>query len=236
MLLPRRLRPDERIIQVGAEGFDAALRDPAVRAIAVAGSHRMLDDLDVEAVRRDPKPILGTGATTFVHMELWGRCGLVGFHGETADLSDTRPVLVRRDGEGVRVSGRASGTLVGGCLAAVRVMVGAGLPELDGAILLLTGERTQGLGQVDRQLTHLRRAGVLSRVRAVAVGNFAGFDGLVDRDWTLRDVLEDQLGGLGIPVLGGLPVGPGASTAVPIGVEATLDADEGTLIVSAGVQ
>jgi len=235
MLLPRRLRPDEHVTRVSAEGLNAALRDPAVRAIAVAGSHRSLDDLDVAAARQDPKPIVGTGATTFVHLELWAKCGLVGIHGETADLTGVDPVVLDSDGSGVRVPGRASGTLLGGSLGAVRAMVGAGLPDLDGAILLVTGERTQGLGQVDRQITHLRRAGVFSRVRAVAVGNFAGFDGLVDRGWTLADVFEDQFGGLGVPVLAGLPAGP-AGTAVPIGTNAVLDADRGTLTVDAGVR
>jgi muramoyltetrapeptide carboxypeptidase len=234
MLLPRRLRPDERITTIPADGFNAALRDPAIRAIAVAGSHRMLDDLDRSAARADPKPVLGTGATTFLHLELWRTCGLVGFHGDAADLSDARPVTVRGDGGGVRVPGRAAGFLMGGCLAALRAMVGAGLPDLDGAILLLTGERAPGLGQVDRQLTHLRRAGVLERIRGVAIGRFTGFDGYVDRGWRLTDVLEDRLGDLGVPVLGGLPVGPGG-IAVPIGPSAELDADAGTLVVAAGV-
>ena len=215
------------------EDLNSALRDPAVRAIAVTGSHRMLDDLDLAAVRADPKPIIGTGGTTFVHLELWRTCGLAGWHGDTADLSDTGPVVVR--GDDVMVPGTAAGTLLGGSLGALRAMVGVGLPDLDGAILLLTGERTQGLGQVDRQLTHLLRAGVLAGVRGVAVGRFAGFDGYADRGWTLRDVLFDRLGGLGVPVLGGLPVGPG-ERAVPIGARANLDADAGVLTVAAGVR
>jgi muramoyltetrapeptide carboxypeptidase len=45
-------------------------------------------------------------------------------------------------------------------------------------------------------------------------------------------VLEDRLGRLGIPVLYGLPLGHGASLAtVPLGVEATVDADALTLTI-----
>ena len=229
-------RPGDRIARVSADGFNDAMRDPAVRAIDLAsdGSHRMLGALDVAAARADPKLVFGTGGTTFVHLELWRECGLAGMHG-TAGLTDAEPVVVCGDSAELRVPGRASGTLMGGCLAALRAMTGAGLPSLHGTILLLTGERTQGLGQVDRQLTHLRRAGVLGGVRAVAVGRFAGFDGLVDRDWTLLDVLRDRLTDLGVPVLGGLPLGPG-SPAVPIGTMAELDADAGTLTVAAGVR
>lgn len=237
MLLPRRLAPGETVTTVEPEGFNAALRDPAVRAIAVRGGHRMVDGLDVGAARADPKPVLGTGGTTFVHLVLWQAAGLAGIHGDEADLTDDRPVRVRAEPDGpVRVGGRAAGPLLGGSLGALRALVGTGLlPGLDGAILLLTGERTQGLGQVDRQLTHLIRAGVLGRVRGVAVGRFAGFGKVVDRDWTVGDVLADRLGGLGVPVLSGLPVGPGGA-AVPIGVPAELDADAGELVVAAGVR
>jgi muramoyltetrapeptide carboxypeptidase len=64
----------------------------------------------------------------------------------------------------------------------------------------------------------------------VAVGNFAGFDGFVDREWSLADVLDDHLTRLRIPVVTGLPIGPGGSS-VPVGVPAVLDADAGTLTV-----
>jgi muramoyltetrapeptide carboxypeptidase len=205
--------------------LNEALRDPATRVVALDGDHRMLDGLDLAAVRADPKPIVGTGATTFVHLELWRECGLVGYHGE----GEIRPGPLRLMGQ-TQVPGRAEGVLLGGSLGPLRAMVGAGLPSLDGAILLLTGERTQGLGQVDRQLTHLIRAGVLSGVRGVAVGRFAGFDDLVDRDWSLADVLTDRLGALGVPVLNGLPIGPG-EPPVPIGAPAILDATERVLAV-----
>jgi muramoyltetrapeptide carboxypeptidase len=129
-----------------------------------------------------------------------------------------------------RVPGRAHGVLLGGSLGAPRAMLGAGLPRLDGAILLLTGERTQGLGQVDRQLTHLIRAGALHGVRGIAIGHFTGFDGLVDRDWNLDDVLTDHLHTLGVPVLANLPIGPGR-LPVPIGVPAAIDTTEAVLTV-----
>jgi muramoyltetrapeptide carboxypeptidase len=194
--------------------------------ITVERGHRALDGLDLAAVRADPQPIVGVGAATFVHLELWRECGLVGYHGE----GEVPAGALRLSGV-TEVPGRAEGVLLGGSLGPLRAMVGAGLPPLDGAILLLTGERTQGLGQVDRQLTHLIRAGVLRGVRGVAVGHFAGFDGLVDRGWALADVLADRLHPLGVPVVGGLPIGPG-HTPVPVGVQAVLDGADGTLAIA----
>jgi muramoyltetrapeptide carboxypeptidase len=216
----------DQIVRVEPHDLNAALRDRSVRAIAVSADHTVLDDLDVAAARADPKPIIGTGGTTFVHLELLRRCGVVGFHGAPTAAAAGPIVGADRD---LRVPGRAEGPLRGGSLAVIRAMIGAGLPDLDGAILLLTGERNQGLGQVDRQLNHLRRAGILDRVCGVVVGVFTGFEGLVDREWTLRDVLADHLAALSVPVLAGLPIGPG-HPPVPIGADATLDAHEGTLI------
>jgi len=210
---------------MNAVQLNEALRDPTLQAIALDGDHRTLEGLDLDAVRANPKPIVGTGGTTFVHMELWRECGLVGYHG----AGEIRPGRLQLTGE-TAVPGRAEGVLLGGSLGPLRAMVGAGLPSFDGAILLLTGERTQGLGQVDRQLTHLIRAGALNGVRGVAVGHFAGFDGVVDRGWSLDDVLTDHLNTLDVPVLGNLPIGPGRPP-VPIGVHAILDATEAVLSV-----
>jgi len=128
-------------------------------------------------------------------------------------MTGERSVLRRDDGTDtatLSTGGRATGVLLGGSLMAVATSVGAGLPSLDGAILLLETERPPGLGLgfVDRQLTQLRRSGALHGLRAVALGRFPGYEGYADRGWTLHDVLADRLGDLGVPVLGGLEARP----------------------------
>ncbi len=80
------------------------------------------------------------------------------------------------------------------------------MPDLRGAILLLE-EVGEPPYKVDRMLVHLRRAGALEGLVGVAVGQFTDCaDG-----WgtSIVDVLTEQLGVLGVPVLGGLPVGHG---------------------------
>jgi muramoyltetrapeptide carboxypeptidase len=84
-------------------------------------------------------------------------------------------------------------------------------------------------------LTHLRRAGVLHGLAGVALGQFTDCaDG-----WpvTLVEVLGERLGDLGVPILGGLPIGHGQDQlSVPVGVPATLDTGAGTLTVEAAVR
>ncbi|MEJ3746368.1 hypothetical protein WEI85_24140 [Actinomycetes bacterium KLBMP 9797] len=60
--------------------------------------------------------------------------------------------------------------------------------------------------------------------------NLRAFDGLVDREWSLDDVLTDHLNTLNVPVLGTLPIGPGRPP-VPIGVPAVLNATDAVLSV-----
>ncbi len=237
--------------------LNEAFRDPAVRAIITtrggAGAYRIADDLDFDAIRADPKPLLGFSDITFLHLAMLKRSGVGGIHGSLVGptaiesarrlLMTTDPIMLRRRPEAVsaaiEVPGQASGRLVGGNLAAIATSVGVRLPSLDGAVLFLEDQRLVGLGTVDRQLTQLMRSGALEGVAAVALGSFEGFRGYVDRGWTVVDVLTDRLGTLGVPVLGGIfaghdlttPDGDHDQSCVPLGSIATLDTAAGTLSV-----
>lgn len=237
--------------------LDDAFRDPGVRAILTtrggAGAYRIADDLDLDAVRADPKPLVGFSDITNLHLAVWEAARLTSVHGCLAGaravasvrqlLMEPRPLVVSREPDAysaaVELPGRATGPLIGGNLREVAGAIGAGLPDLRGAIVFLEDFRQIGLGQVDRQLTHLRRAGALDGIAGVALGLFTGFDDYVDRGWDLLDVLRDRLGDLGVPVLGGLPAGHGGvgadggpdQVALTLGAEATLDTEAGTLTV-----
>jgi len=97
---------------------------------------------------------------------------------------------------------------------------------------MIEANRAAGLGMVDRALTQLRLAGALDGITGVAVGSFDEFTGYTDRGWTVLDTLHDLLDDLGVPILGGLPLGHvDDPVPVPLGVPAVLDADRGTLVI-----
>jgi muramoyltetrapeptide carboxypeptidase len=242
--------------------LDGALADPAVRGVICTrggyGVQRLLDNLDLAAVHADPKLVVGFSDITALQLALWRGARLATVHGpgaawldqrtgpESAEslrraLMTTEPVVVKarpdEETSGVRLAGAGpvTGTLLGGNLCLLAASVGThDLPDLDGAILLLE-EVDEPPYKIDRMLTQLRRAGVLRGVAGIAVGQFTDCaDG-----WavSVADVLAERLGDLGVPVLGGLPVGHGADQlTVPVGVPATLDVDAGTLTVEPAVR
>ncbi|MBO0885012.1 MAG: LD-carboxypeptidase, partial [Mycobacterium sp.] len=202
--------------------LNAAYRDAGVRAVITtrggAGAYRLLDRIDYAALRADPKPLVGFSDITYLHLAIWAQCRVPGIHGCLAGdqairttrqlLTTAEPVVLQRNSRlmsvAVETAGRARGFVMGGWLSALADMVGAGFPDLAGAIVLLETQRTIGLGQVDRQLTQLIRSGALDNIHAIALGRFPGFEDYTDRGWTLIDVLRDRLTPLGVPILGGL--------------------------------
>lgn len=239
----------------------AALADPAVRGVVCArggyGAQRIVDTLDLGVLSRDPKLVIGFSDITALHLALWRGARLASVHGpvltqltgafpagslaslRSVIMSDRRVVLTRdpqAETGPVTVPGPAvTGTLLGGNLCLLTASLGTpDFPSLDGAILMIE-EVDEPPYKVDRMLTQLRRSGVLRGVAGIAVGQFTG---CVD-EWPMSvvDVLVDRLGDLGVPVLGGLPVGHGqAALSVPVGVPATLDVAAGTLTASAAVR
>lgn len=235
--------------------FNAALADPQIRGIFCNrggyGAQRIVQQLDFDAVRRDPKLVVGFSDITAIHGALWAHARLATIHGPVASQLErggsfvsglrhvsmsTESVLVSADPAEptfeVRIGGIAHGLLLGGNLSLLSSSIGtAYMPDLKDAILLIedVGEAAY---RVDRMLTHLLNSGALAGLAGVAIGQFSehkGANGVV----TPSKVLLERLGTLGVPVLGGLSIGhDNTNYAVPFGVQATLDADAGTLLVS----
>jgi muramoyltetrapeptide carboxypeptidase len=224
------------------------------------GSAEVVPLLDFEAIGQSPKFFVGFSDITALHAALLRFTGLVTFYGPSLTSLAVRPVpsltgerLLRvlagettgpvpqdPDGSQVRAiaGGRATGRLVGGCLS--DVMHTFGTPwelDLEGAIFFFeeVGASPQ---RIDRHLLHFQQAGKLRNVAGVVIGELAGcgWDEYAGPDWprarTLDEVLEERLGALGVPVLYGFPVGHGTTIAtLPLGVDATLDADSLALTI-----
>jgi muramoyltetrapeptide carboxypeptidase len=241
--------------------INQALRDPGVRAIFSTtggkGAYRIAHGLDFAAARRDPKPLIGYSDITILHLALWRQCRLAGFHGphvgwdreyygdDAANrlrraLMEPEPITIRQNPNEITakvvVEGATSGILMGGNLAIIGRSVGWACPSFAGAILLIEAVDTF-IGQIDGTLTQLRRSGCLEGLMGVAVGQFIRSAEPKPGKWSVIDVLCDQLSELGVPILGGLPIGHGPHPlTVPLGTRATLDTMAGTLTIEPGVR
>jgi muramoyltetrapeptide carboxypeptidase len=233
--------------------LNGALRDPGIRAVIASrggcGALRLVRGVDRQALERDPKPLVGYSDITALH-QVWRRSRVVAVHGAVvgahrdvvrAQLLEGAPTVVHTDPTtitaGLTTSGAARGDLVGGNLEMLARSVGVVDVSWEGCILLLEANRAAGLGMVDRALTQLRLSGALDYVSAIAVGSFDEFAGYRDRGWTIRETLRDLLDDLGVPILGGLPIGHVENPVpVPLGVPAELDADAGRLTVAPAVR
>jgi muramoyltetrapeptide carboxypeptidase len=236
---------------------------PEVRAIVCArggyGSNYLLPLLDLDAIRRHPKILVGysdiTSLLTWIHDET----GLVTFHGPmvTKDFAHQDGVAldawfsaVEGRGElGVNAqsstlrtlaAGNAGGVLYGGCLSIVAASLGTPYEiETGGTILFLEDIATKPY-QVDRMLMQMKYAGAFDGVQGVIFGEMLDCVQPGGQNYTLDEVILRVLGDLKIPVACGFSSGhvQRQNITLPIGVRATLQAsaDSATLnILESGV-
>lgn len=130
------------------------------------------------------------------------------------------------------VGGQAQGRLLGGNLTLLAHLAGTPyFPNLTDAILFLEdiGEQVY---RIDRMLTQLRLTGALTGVAGVVFGKFTDCRPTYSsgRSLTLEEVLGEWSQAIGAPALRGLMIGHVPDmTVLPLGCQAELDADAGTL-------
>jgi muramoyltetrapeptide carboxypeptidase len=223
------------------------------------GAAELLPLLDFDVIADNPKPFLGYSDITALHVAIRQQTGLATFYGPNLmSMGDVeRPdwdkeLLVRtlsgdgageipRDPEDPYVRAIVGGTerapLVGGCLWLLQHSIGTPW-EFDATGCILFFEDVNAPPYVvDGLLLHLHQARKLEGVAGLLVGEMDRCDWREDRPETprtrsLEDVLEERLEPLGVPVLYRLPLGHGKHLAtLPLGVQATLDADRGRVTI-----
>jgi muramoyltetrapeptide carboxypeptidase len=199
-----------------AREFNALLRDPEVRAIIAHDGGQTalgyLDLIDVEAIAADPKPILGHSDISLLHLVLYARTGLVGFHTDLATpglgghwqsapaarraeleklystlLTGTEPIGALPAGPSWECwrAGRTEGRLIGGVLN--RIVLAQATPyalplERFDGAVLFWEETGGHASHVWSYLQVLRHCGILDRIAGMVVGIPYAIDGLASPD------------------------------------------------------
>jgi len=124
-------------------------------------------------------------------------------------------------------SGVATGRLVGGNLAVLCGVMGTPFEiETTGRILFIE-DVSERLYRIDRYLSQLTLAGKLASVAGVLVGSFSYDEGdTVEKHSDVSALLDEYLGGLGVPVLAAFPAGHERfNLTLSMGAQVKLDAD-----------
>lgn len=220
--------------------------DPTIDAIwCAAGGNRtlhLLDGLDFELIRQNPKPLIGFSDITALLSAITQKTGLVTFHGPVVALSDmmfphvldnaldvlygqvmTYPLV----GAEILTPGTATGQLMGGNLCLLTNLLGTEFaPDFRGKIVFVE-DQTEPIRNLDRMLLKLRRSGKLDGAAAILFGDFTEMTDTeaVPFGLTVRELVLEHVEGLNIPIVMNAPFGHGAVLPTfPLGVQAKLTA------------
>lgn len=243
-----------------AGDLNAMFADTEVNAVVCvrggSGAARLLPMLDYDAIRANPKVLLGYSDITALLNAVLAQTGLVTFHGPVGASSwnrfnvdqfrrvffdrelmryrnvvDAGDELVPRKNRTLAITGgRARGELVGGNLAVLTAIAGSPyLPDFTGKILFLE-DVSEAPYRVDRMLTTLRLMGALDRIAGFIFGECTDCDpGDGYGSLTLDQIFDDHIKPLGIPAYRGAMIGHiREQFIVPVGGRVEMDADAGT--------
>ena len=235
---------------VRAGDFFQFYADPAIQVIwcARGGSSalRLWPLLDWSALAAlPPKMVIGYSDTTSLLIPLNQIVDTVAMHGPLVfELGKLSPeqldwqmgLLQNREPTG-EAPGRASemlspglaeGPLCGGCLSLVTATLGTPYQIQPRGKLLLLEDIDEAPHRVERMLAHLASTGVLTEAAGFIIGEATNADD--SRTLPMRQIWAEALEPFGKPAVLGFPFGHVAQNyALPLGINARLNADLGTL-------
>ncbi len=237
-----------------ARELNEAFESPAIDAIICArggwGCLRYLDQLDYDTIARNPKLLVGYSDITFLQLAVWKKCKMPSISGPMVavemgrgiepftekyfwDLIHTRKAFsinLAQNEVHIRKPGRASGTLLGGCLSMMAHLLGTPYsPDYQDAILFIedVGEAPY---KIDRYLAQLKQAGIFKQASAIILGQFLDCDAQSGAGFDIPELIAQYFDDLACPVLENFPYGHGMKKiSMPIGADTVLDTEKGIL-------
>ncbi len=244
---------------IRARDINRMFEDKAIRGIFCIrggyGATRILDKLDYDMIKKNPKVFVGYSDITAIHIALNQICDMVTFHGPMPS-TDMMPefnsfskdsflrVVTNKKTLGLMnnpkdeeikslTGGCASGAIVGGNLSLVAASLGTRYEIDTKGKLLFLEDIDEEPYRVDRMLTQLRLAGKLKECKGIILGDFNNCTPKsYNPSLTLMEVFQDIIVPSGKPTIYNFKAGHCMPMiTIPFGVKAVLDADECSLTV-----
>jgi muramoyltetrapeptide carboxypeptidase len=218
-----------------ANDFQQMLDDPKIKAIMCArggyGAVRIIDKLDWEKFKTNPKWIIGFSDITVFHAHINRNLGIASLHSkmcnsfpdnwnlaEPIQIETIESIRKALSGERMKYSvepnlqnkqGTAEGALVGGNLKMLETLTGTKSDLITAGKILFVEDTNEYMYNIDRMFWHLKRTGKLSHLKGLIVG---GFKIKTDEDAddfgkTLQDVVLEKVKAYKYPVCFDFPVG-----------------------------
>jgi len=247
-----------------AHDFNRMINDPNIKAIWAGaggfGAQSIVEHIDFEALKRNPKIIIGFSDTTFLLNTINKKTGLVTFLGPTAEMGSEKdlqsldrclrmlmgineyPHMIENiDGSFIRsisyIDKQVVGKIVGGNLTMIQTSIGTDWEvETDGKILLLE-EVGESSYSIERTLQHMKSAGKFDRPAAVVFGEFTSISkeplrSAQDSNPSINEILIKVFKKADYPVLGGYNFSHGDyNLTFPVGGIGKVDGNTNTLEV-----
>ncbi|MEW9123024.1 MAG: LD-carboxypeptidase [Thermotaleaceae bacterium] len=244
---------------IRAADLNQMFQDPSIDGVFCIkggyGTPRILDKIDYAMIKENPKLFIGYSDITAIHTALNQKCDLITIHGPMAAsdmisdfdsfseesylkaITSTEPlgILENPKEEPIKtlVSGKTRGQIVGGNLMLIAVTLGTPY-EIDtkGKILFLE-DIDEYTYSVDRMLTQLRLAGKLHDCAGIVLGSFKNcVPEYEEYSLSLLEIFQDIVAPVQKPTLYNFMAGHcDTKITLPLGVEAELDGEQGTLKV-----
>ncbi|WP_413363601.1 S66 peptidase family protein [Lysinibacillus sp. 3P01SB] len=240
------------------EDLHAMIRDPEVKGIfCVRGGYglaRIVDQIDYQLLEENPKVIWGFSDVTSLHLAVNEFSNLVTFHGpmlsngeEAMDALSAKMFQQLFSPLEIQYSemispletisgGVVRGELTGGNLNRIVRTLGTKFEfDAQGKIIVLEDIK-EALEHIDGMMNQLRQARKLEQAAGFVIGSFTEL-GKEETYEEVLDIMREYLIPLNKPVLAGFQIGHcKPNVAIPLGVEAILDADEKVLRILPGVE
>ncbi|MBI3511165.1 MAG: LD-carboxypeptidase [Bacteroidetes bacterium] len=229
-----------------AKELNELFADTSVQGIVAMrggwGCARLLNLLDYDVIRKNPKVFSGFSDITTLLLAIYARTGMITFHGPVGNSSwgdftlnnflsivvEGEALLMQQPKEDpltVHSPGTATGILLGGNLSVLCSNIGTGyLPDLNSALLFLE-ETEEEPYQIDRMLTQLSIAGTLMRAKGIIFGKCTKCDAEEpEKSFTTDEVLREKFADFLSPVVQNFSFGHVKDKfTFPVGAIATLD-------------
>lgn len=212
------------------------------------GIMRIIDELDYEKIKANPKIIMGFSDITVLLNSVFNKTGLISYHGPVASstfnrftLDSMKKVLFREAEVGnyklntnkaiVVNGGKAEGKLVGGNLRMIASTLGTPYEIDTRDSILFIEEISEPSYKIDRMLTQLKLSGKLDECKGFMFGYFKDLNKRrpfhPNSSFTIMEVIEQIIKPYNKPTMVNMPFGHVKDKmTLPIGLLASLDSDK----------